>query len=79
MYRKRERMQGILSKLLHYASPHPSGGFTEFILMYRQVASFKEMGVSVCVCSCVWSNMAQLLQANCLALESETGCVHGCV
>lgn len=68
---KKREDAGDIKQIASQCIPHPSGGFTEFIPMYRQVASLKEM--RVCVHVCVWSNMAQLLQANCLALESETG------
>ncbi len=86
MDRKRGREDaGNIRQIASLCSPHPCGGLTELVLMHRQVARFKEMGVSacmcvcVCMCMCVWSNMVQLLQANCLALESEAVGVHECV
>lgn len=77
---KREKI-GEIRQMALQCIPPPSGGLTELVLMHRQVARFKEMGAPAWewVFMCVWINMVQLLQANCLALESEVGSVHECV
>lgn len=89
MDRKTEKEDvGDIRQIASLCTPHPSGGLTGLVLMHRQVARFKEIGVWACMCvrACVWLcvRVCRVTWFSCSKpiawpWSQRRGCVHECM